>query len=347
MKDIYKLEHPAIITAWASVVGHEESEGPLKGLFDIAVAGDDFFGKDTWEKAEADLQRMALTKVLAKARMTDDDLDLIFSGDLINQCISSAYGLSEFCAPFVGLYGACSTAAEGLMMAALLCSAYKIRAATLTSSHNASAERQFRSPLEYGGQRPPTAQWTVTGSGAFVVSSDERDLPEGFFEEFDFIPEIYEVVAGRIVDAGINDANNMGAAMAPAAADTLCRYFEDGGKRPDLIVTGDLGYEGSEILKDIMAAGDNDISSFYDDCGLLIFDREGQDKHSGGSGCGCSASVLASCLLRRICKGELSDMLFVGTGALMNTMSLQQGADIPAIAHLVHIRGRKAEGRYD
>lgn len=341
MKDIYKLERPVYITSWASVVGHEESEGPLRGFFDVAVSGDDFFGKDTWEKAEADLQRMALTKALAKARMTDDDLDLIFSGDLINQCISSAYGLSEFCAPFVGLYGACSTAAEGLMMASLLCSAYKIRAATLTSSHNASAERQFRSPLEYGGQRPPTAQWTVTGSGAFIVSSDERDVPRAFFEEYDFIPEIYEVVPGRIVDAGISDANNMGAAMAPAAADTLCRYFEDGGERPDLIVTGDLGYEGSEILKDIMSVGDKDISSFYDDCGLLIFDREEQDKHSGGSGCGCSAAVLASYLLKRICKGELSDILFVGTGALMNTMSLQQGADIPAIAHLVHIRGKK------
>ncbi len=341
MKDIYRLKAPVFITAWASVAGHEESEGPLGELFDIAVSGDDLFGKDTWEQAEAELQRLSLTKALAKARMTDDDLDLIFSGDLINQCISSALGLCEFCTPFAGLYGACSTAAEGLMLASLICSAYGIRAAALTSSHNASAERQFRSPLEYGGQRPPTAQWTVTGSGAFIISPDERDVPRCFLQEDRYIPEIIEVVPGRIVDAGINDANNMGAAMAPAAADTLCRYFEDGGERPDLVVTGDLGYEGSEILKDIMAAGDNDISSFYNDCGLMIYDRKGQDKHSGASGCGCSASVLASYLLKAISEGELSDILFVGTGALMNTMSIQQGADIPAIAHLVHIRGRK------
>lgn len=339
MKDIIKLNRPVYIVSSASVAGHEECEGPLFEKIDIAEAGDDLFGKDTWEKAEAEMQRKAFERSLEKALITDDELDLIFSGDLINQCISSAYGLCDFVTPFIGLYGACSTAAEGLMLASLLSSAYSLRAAALTSSHNASSERQFRSPLEYGGQRPPTAQWTVTGSGAFVLSCDKKDALRAFSEEDLCIPFVTEVTPGRIVDAGINDANNMGAAMAPAAADTLCRYFEDGGCMPDLIVTGDLGYEGSEILKDLMIKREFDISDIYTDCGLLIYDRKRQDKHSGGSGCGCSAVVLASHFLREIRKGALSDILFVGTGALMNTMSLLQGMDIPAIAHLVHIRG--------
>ena len=338
MKSIYRLEKPVYITASASVVGHEESEGPLAETFDTAVKGDDFFGKDTWEKAEAELQRLALSKALTKALMTDGEADIILSGDLLNQCIGSAQGLCGFVSPFLGLYGACSTAAEGLMLASLLSSAYGIRAAAVTSSHNASAERQFRSPLEYGGQRPPTAQWTVTGSGAFVLSCRRSDAlrasPAGAAQ----LPEIFEVCPGRIVDAGIKDANNMGAAMAPAAADTLCRYFEGGGAMPQLILTGDLGFEGSEILMEIMADCGADISDRYNDCGLMIFDRKRQDKHAGGSGCGSSATVLAGHVLRQMRLGDLKDVLFLGTGALMNTMSVQQGADIPSIAHLVHIR---------
>lgn len=338
MKDIIKLKRPVYIISSAAVVGHEESEGPLGELFDMAVPGDDFFGKDTWEKAESELQRLAVSLAMSKALVTDSELDLMLSGDLLNQCIGSAYGLADFEIPFAGLYGACSTAAEGLMLASLLCAAYGLRAASVTSSHNASAERQFRFPLEYGGQRPPTAQWTVTGAGAFVISCDRADAERALSEGDVYIPEICEVVAGRIVDAGINDANNMGAAMAPAAADTLCRYFENGGSRPALIATGDLGYEGSEILKDLMAARGHDISDIHTDCGLMIFDREGQDKHAGGSGCGCSATVLASVLLDNIRKGALPDLLFVGTGAMMNTMSLLQGATIPSIAHLVHVK---------
>ena len=223
------------------------------------------------------------------------------------------------------------------MLSSLLSSAYELRTVAVTSSHNASAERQFRFPLEYGGQRPPTAQWTVTGSGAFVVSHSRDDALRAAGKDDLFIPEIYEVVAGRIIDAGINDANNMGAAMAPAAADTLCRYFDDGGTVPSAIVTGDLGFEGSEILKDLMASRGRDISNIHLDCGLLIYDRDRQDKHSGGSGCGCSAAVLASVLLENIRNSIYSDILFIGTGAMMNTMSLLQGATIPAIAHLVHI----------
>ncbi|MBQ8915294.1 MAG: stage V sporulation protein AD [Clostridia bacterium] len=343
MSEIIKLLRPVYVAAEASVAGHEESEGPLGALFDVALRGDDLFGKSTWEKAEAELLRSALLCALEKARLSDGDLQMILSGDLVNQCISSAYGLSDTSCPFIGLYGACSTAAQGLLLGSLLSSAYGLRIASLTSSHNATAERQFRFPLEYGGQRPPTAQWTVTGAGAFILTCDCSEAESISSLKEGFIPKICEVLPGRIVDAGINDANNMGAAMAPAAADTLCRYFEDGGEMPDLIATGDLGYEGSEILKDIMLRCGKDISAVHTDCGLLIFDREGQDKHSGGSGCGCSAAVLAAKLLREVRCGSLSDLLFVGTGALMNTMSLCQGADIPAIAHLVHVRGAKKE----
>ena len=339
MKDILKLKKPVYIVASASVVGHEESDGPLGDFFDMAVAGDDFFGKDTWEKAESELQRLAVSLALSKSLLLDTELDLLLSGDLLNQCIGSAYGLSDFTVPFAGLYGACSTAAEGLMLSSLLSAAHSLRTAAVTSSHNASAERQFRFPLEYGGQRPPTAQWTVTGAGAFVISCDIADAVRAKAEDDLFIPEISEVVAGRIVDAGINDANNMGAAMAPAAADTLCRYFACGGKKPALIATGDLGYEGSGILVDLMASRGYDISKIHTDCGLMIYDREGQDKHAGGSGCGCSATVLASTLLSNIRSGALSDILFVGTGAMMNTMSILQGETIPSIAHLVHIGG--------
>ncbi len=343
MLDIIKLHRPVYIVASAAVAGHDECDGPLGDTFDIAISGDDLFGKDTWEKAESEMVRLALSEALAKSLITDGELDMIFAGDLLNQCIGSAYGLADFTSPFVGLYGACSTAAEGLLISSLLSSAYGLRCANCASSHFASAERQFRFPLEYGGQRPPTAQWTVTGAGAFITSSDRGEALRASGGEDLFIPEISEVVTGRIVDAGVNDANNMGAAMAPAAADTLCRYFGDGGAAPSLIVTGDLGYEGSEILKDIMKARGHDISALQTDCGLMIYDRDGQDKHSGGSGCGCSATVLAASLLRNIRQGELSDILFVGTGALMNTMSLQQGADIPAIAHLVHIRASEIE----
>lgn len=340
MKNRIKLKSPVYIVASASAVGHEEASGPLGEYFDMAVLGDDLFGEDTWERAEAAILRRAVSTVLSKALMTEGDIDAVLSGDLVNQCISSAYGLCEMKTPFLGLYGACSTAAEGLLLSSLLSSAYRLRCVSATSSHNATAERQFRSPLEYGGQRSPTSQWTVTGAGAFAVSYDISDAIRAASERDRYIPEIGEVLVGRMIDAGITDSANMGAAMAPAAADTLMRYFEDGGEEPSLIVTGDLGYEGSEILKDIMKANGRDISHILTDCGLMIYDREGQDKHSGGSGCGCSASVLASVLLENIRSGVLGDILFVGTGALMNTMSLYQGQSIPSVAHLVHVEGK-------
>ena len=341
MKEIFKLNSPVYIVSSASCVGHEESEGPLGDSFDIAVKGDDTFGMETWEKSESELVRLAVGKAFSKALITDNDADIVFAGDLINQCIGSFYGVRELSCPVIGLYGACSTAAEGLLVSSLLSSAYSLKCLNVASSHYATAERQFRSPLEYGGQRPPTAQWTGTGAGAFVVSSDPDDALRAAESKDIYIPKICRVLPGRIVDAGVNDANNMGAAMAPAAADTLCRYFSDGGEIPDMILTGDLGYEGSQILKDIMAARGIPIDRCHADCGLMIYDREGQDKHAGGSGCGCSAAVLASSILRNIRQGDISSVAFIGTGALMNTMSLQQGETIMGIAHLVHIEGKK------
>ena len=327
-------EKRVFITAEASVTGQKEKRGPIGDSFDLT--GDDRFGKDSWEKAEAEMQRLALSIAIKKAALTADNIDILFAGDLINQCISSSYGLAEYMIPFLGLFGACSTCAEGLLMASVYSTYYR-RCAAVTSSHYCSAERQFRFPLEYGGQRPPTAQWTVTGSGAFIVSTEVCDISDSKSE---FIPEIVDVLPGRITERGINDANQMGAAMAPAAADTLTRYFESGRKPSDfdMIATGDLGYDGSGILCDLLSASGTDITKNHADCGLIIFDRDSSDTHAGGSGCGCSATVLAANILPNIKSGTLRDVLFIGTGALMNTMSLNQGQTIPGIAHLVRIR---------
>ena len=320
-------EAPAILNA-ASVVGKQEHEGPLGDCFDAFDPGDTF-GQKTWEQSESEMQRRALNLALAKAKLRPDDVDLLLAGDLINQCTSSAQGLLSFGRPLYGLYGACSTAIEALSLAALLCAGgFAKRLAAVTSSHNSSAERQFRFPLEYGGQRTPTSQWTVTGSAAFLVGMEKSG------------PYLSEILPGRPVDRGICDANNMGAAMAPAAVDTLTRYFQGSGTKPedfDLIVTGDLGREGHGIVLDLMQASGYDLSGNYTDCGLLIYDLEKQDKHAGGSGCGCSATVLASHLLPRLRRGELRDMLILGTGALMSPMTVQQGLSIPGIAHLARI----------
>ena len=321
---------PAILSA-ASVVGKYEHEGALGSYFDIHDISDKF-GQDTWEKSESETQRLAMNLALSKAGMTDHDLDCIFAGDLLNQCVSSAYGLLEFDTPMFGLYGACSTAAEGLILAAMNVNSGMFKhAAVVTSSHYCAAERQFRYPLEYGGQRPPTAQWTATGSGAFIVGNESGDA------------FITEVLPGRTIDKGINDASNMGAAMAPAAVDTLTRYFKESGNPPDmfdLIVTGDLGAEGYAITLEYMKRAGYDIANNYSDCGLLLYDRNKHDVHSGASGCGCSAVVLAGFLMDQLKSNKLGDILFVGTGALMSPQSLQQGLNIPAIAHLVRIKNK-------
>lgn len=315
------------IRSGASVVGKLEKEGPLGGCFDLHSI-DDRFAQKTWEKAEAEMQRLALNTALAKSGYNEGDLDAILSGDLLNQCIGASYGLKDFSVPYFGLYGACSTAAEGLILSALLVSSGQLRAtAAVASSHNCTAERQYRSPLEYGGQRTPTAQWTVTGAGAFVVTAPEHATVC-----------IDSVCPGVVIEKGIRDVANMGAAMAPAAADTLLRFFAESGSLPtdyDLIVTGDLGYEGGDILTQLMRVEGIDMGEIYNDCGMMIYSRERQDTHAGGSGCGCSAAVLASYLLPKLTEGSLRRVLFLGTGAMMSPQSIQQGECIPAVAHLV------------
>ncbi len=323
------------ILSAASVVGKMEKNGPLGHCFDIHCA-DDKFGKRTWEKSEAEMQRLALNAALSKGRMREEQLDVIFSGDLLNQCVGAAYGLKDFNVPYLGLYGACSTAAEGLLLASLLVSGGAAeRAAAVASSHNCTAERQYRSPIEYGAQRSPTAQWTVTGSGAFIVGEAEGAQAL-----------IKCVMPGIVVEKGVRDAANMGAAMAPAAAHTLLRFFRATGCTPsdfDLIVTGDLGYEGGDILCQLMAIDGMDVESRYNDCGMMVYSRDVQDTHAGGSGCGCSAAVLASYLLPKLCAGDLRRVLFLGTGAMMSPQSIQQGEYIPAIAHLICLTSKEVE----
>ncbi len=335
------ITEKAYIISSASVVGKKEKNGPLGHLFDLS--GDDKFGKKTWEKSEAEMQRLALSIALNKSGLTEDSIDSMFAGDLINQCISSNYGLAEYKIPFLGLFGACSTCAEGLMMAAVYTSSYFTRCAAITSSHYCSAERQFRYPLEYGGQRPPTAQWTVTGAGAFIVSSSADDAVRCKSE---YIPAIVDFMPGCIIDKGLSDANNMGAAMAPSAADTLERYFSESSSPADydMIITGDLGREGSAILKDILYTKSIDISANHTDCGNMIYDPISSDTHAGGSGCGCSAVVMAADILENVKNGILRNILFIGTGALMNTMAINQKQTIPGVAHLVHIKAvRKSD----
>lgn len=321
------------ILCGASIVGHKEHEGPIGNCFDIFDATDRF-GQNTWEKAESEMQKRALTLALSKLNLQQDDIDALFAGDLLNQCIGSAYGLLDFDIPYFGLYGACSTAVEGIMLASIgITGGLFKKCATVVSSHFCSAEQQYRTPLEYGGQRSPTAQWTVTGSGAFILGNET----EGGVK-------ISEAMPGIVIDKGINDAANMGAAMAPAALDTLLRYFEQSGTAPedyDAIFTGDLGLEGSKILRELMFIEGYDLGENYYDCGNIIFDRETQDVHSGGSGCGCSAVVLASYILPKLKSGELKNALLIGTGAMMSPSSLKQGLSIPAIAHLIKLETEK------
>lgn len=324
----------AAICHAASVVGHKEHDGPLGELFDIWCR-DDRFKQKTWEKSESEMQRLALSAALTKGGISEAEIDALFSGDLLNQCIGSAYGLSEFDIPYFGLYGACSTAVEGLILSSLLISGGSVsRCAALSSSHFCSAEQQYRNPLEYGGQRSPTAQWTVTGAGAFILS-DASDCSSQVI--------ISEAMPGIVRDCGINDASNMGAAMAPAAADTLLRYFAESRTSPSdysAIFSGDLGGEGSVLLREFMSMEGYEMGENYFDCGSLIFDPLRQDVHSGGSGCGCSAVVLASYILPKLKSGELRDALLIGTGAMMSPSSLKQGLSIPAIAHLIKLERR-------
>ena len=314
------------VLSFAAVGGRFEGEGPLREYFD-ELSEDHFFGEKTWEKGESTMQRHALSRALEKVGLKVSDLDLIFAGDLLNQCVGSSFALRESRIPFYGLYGACSTMGESLSLAALMLDGgYASCAAALTSSHFCTAERQYRMPVPYGSQRTPTAQWTATGSGCCLLACEG----EG--------PYITHVTTGKIVDKGVTDANNMGAAMAPAACETLATHFCDMGRGfadYDLVVTGDLGHLGRELLIELLHAKKIDVDeNKLFDCGCEIF-SERQDTHSGGSGCGCSAVTLAALILPKLVSGEWKRVLFVPTGALLSTVSYNEGQSVPGIAHAV------------
>ena len=317
-----------VIKGFASSVGKKEAEGPLGKEFD-QVFEDTTLKEPSWEKAESRLQTETVKILLKKCGMDASEINYIFAGDLLNQCMSSSFGLRSLNIPFLGQFGACSTMAQSLFLAATSIEAgiadYSV---AVTSSHFCSSERQFRFPLQYGGQRTPTAQWTVTGSGAIWVARNE----EG--------PKIKYCTVGRITDLGIKDANNMGAAMAPSAAKTLLSFFSDTKTKPDdydLILTGDLGEVGSALLKQLLENEGIRLKTNYNDCGLMIYYKEKQDVHAGGSGCGCSASILCSLILNKVKNKELKNILFIATGALMSPTSAQQGETIPGVAHLINI----------
>lgn len=328
-RGVFLFDMPPKIESFAAVVGEKEGNGPMGDFFDMVVA-DSHFGQKTWEQAESRFQLEAVSLAVRKANLTKEDIDIICAGDLINQCTGSSYGLRQLEIPFLGLYGACSTMAESLIAASLLTdSGAAHRTAAVTSSHFSTAERQFRAPLSYGGQRTPTAQWTCTASGSAIVSADKGNIA------------VYGACVGKIADMDLTDISNMGAAMAPAAMDVLCRYFEATSSSPtdfDAIVTGDLGILGSKLLIELMAKQGYDISSVHKDCGEMIFDKDTQDTHCGGSGCGCSASVLCGYFLPMLERGSIKKILFIATGALMSAMSVQQGESIPTIAHLLELR---------
>ena len=320
-----QLTQPPSVAGFGAVVGKKEKEGPLGDCF-TAFETDTTLGQDSWEQSESELQRRALREALAAAGRKSGTLQLLFGGDLLNQCIASGYGISETGVPFAGLYGACSTMAEGIALAALMCDGGAADfAGAISSSHFCAAERQFRFPLEYGGMRAPASQWTVTGSGCVLLQKGGSGV------------RVKRVCFGAVRDLGVCDINNMGGAMAPAAADTLLRFFQDTGTAPahyDAVFTGDLGQVGSEILPQLLAREGYTLDN-HADCGCLIFDSKKQNVKSGGSGAGCCASVLCGHILPAMLKGRWKHILFVATGALMSTTSFQQGSSIPAVAHLI------------
>ncbi len=351
MGRITEIREDIAVVAAAAAVGREETRGPLGAYFDYHDESDRF-GAATWEGAEAEIGRISLNLACTRAGISHRALDVLFAGDLQNQCVASSGGLASFGIPYIGLYGACSTFVEGLLAASLsLVAAPNLRlAGVVATSHNCAAERQFRLPIEYGGQRTPTAQWTATAGGAVILgrgdsASAERDTGAAGEEEHASSSHaaITAVMPGRMVDAGIRDAANMGAAMAPAAADSILSYFAESGEEPsdfDAIVTGDLGREGSAILGDILAARGLSLAGRHRDCGVMLYDPERQDVHAGGSGCGCIASVSSAWFLPRITRGEERRILLLATGALMSPSSIEQGGSIIGIAPLVRVEHR-------
>ncbi|MBR7117018.1 MAG: stage V sporulation protein AD [Clostridia bacterium] len=348
MKRITELKAPAYFIASAAVGGREEWQGPLGGSFDF-IDPSDSFGQSTWEMAEAEMGRVALNVALRKCDLSHSDIDVIIAGDLQNQCVASAIALDSFGIPHIGVYGACSTCTESLMLASAMLSlgSYK-RVATLTTSHNLAAERQFRAPTEYGAQRPPAAQWTATAGGAFILSTDDEIINENRRRGLPVSACITDFLVGRLIDGAIKDGANMGAAMAFAAADSILSYFEESDLTPrdfDLIVTGDLGAVGSRILREILKEKLPSAVSRHEDCGLLLYDMSSKDVHAGASGCGTSASVLSTHFLPMLERGEVGDILFLSTGALMSQSSLLQGNSIRGVAPAVHLKSLTANNK--
>lgn len=325
-----KYKNMPAITAWASVVGKKESEGPLANLFGECCQ-DDYFGKETWEQAETEMQSRCIKQLLHKKQISTNDIKLFMGGDLCNQITSTAFSMRDFGFPFLGLYNACSTMAESMIISACMVDAgYADNSIAMASSHFCTAERQYRTPLDYGGKRTPTAQWTVTGCGSVLIE------PVGKTAFID------SAQIGAVVDLGVTDTNNMGAAMAPAAADTIKKFLKNSKTKAsdyDLIVTGDLGAVGSGLLKELLEKENISLDNHFD-CGLEIYSEE-QHVQSGASGCGCSASVLTSKLLPEFEEAKLNNILFIATGALLSPSTSMQGESIPCIAHLVNIKSKK------
>ena len=326
----FRFGVPPVITEWASVAGKKESEGPLSKYFDI-TSKDAYFSQKTWEQGEKQMQQLALDTLLRKAQIAPGDVGVVYSGDLLNQCIGSSFTLRNKQIPHLGLYGACSTMAESLLLASMTVGGgFSDKVVAMTSSHFPSSERQYRFPLGYGGQRTPTSQWTVTGSGAALVCKSGKG------------PRITACTIGTVTDLGIKDANNMGAAMAPAAFSTIQAHFQDLNLTPqdyDLIVTGDLGQVGKDTLLTLSQRNGLSLGGRLADCGTMVFDQLTQDVHAGGSGCGCSAITLCGYFLEKLKSGKLKNILFCGTGALLSPTSTQQGLPIPGVCHAVAITG--------
>ena len=321
-----KIPVPVYIRASASIAGSKEGDGPIGDLFDM-VGVDDKFGSNTWEEAESTLQKETLQLAIGKAGLSGEDIRFLLAGDLLAQSMASSFGLASFQIPLIGLYGACSTCGLSLAMAAaLIVGGMAQYVASVTSSHFASAEKEFRYPLGYGNQRPLSATWTVTGSGAFILSSLKGKKDRAV---------ITGLTIGKIVDLGMKDSMNMGACMAPAASSLICQHFADFGRTPedyDRIITGDLGLVGQRVLLDMLTEKGFDLSGKHMDCGIEIYDEK-QDAHAGGSGCGCSAVVLSALILKKLEEGEWKRVLFVPTGALLSKTSFNEGKSIPGIAH--------------
>lgn len=326
-------ENSLSIISFAAIGGKKEGEGPFGDCYDY-IDKDDRFGQESFEEAESAMQGLALQNALEKCQLKPEELSFILGGDLLNQCIGTSFGIQDFKVPFIGIYGACSTMSEGLMLASLLTdSGAAKRCAAITSSHFCTAERQYRFPLDYGGQRTPTSQWTATASGALIL--EKGNTP----------PFVRAVTAGSIEDKGITDANNMGAAMAPAACSTVKQFFKDTRMKPadfDYIVTGDLGLVGSRLFCQLMLNEGLDIEDRHLDCGCMIY-SEDQDVHAGGSGCGCAASMLCGHFLPELKSGKIKNILFAATGALLSTTSSQQGKSIPGISHLAWLSNSRKE----